>query len=167
MRVLDEIIVHCSATPPEWMKDVAVHGKVEEIRRWHTIERGWLDIGYHYVVDRDGAWLPAREVGIAGAHTHGHNDRSIGICLIGGQGAKATDQFADHFTPEQDKALRFLLKDLQKRFGKMKVTGHNRYSRKGCPGFSVPEWLGRDETVSGFMAFLEWLVGWLAGRGKQ
>ena len=38
MRNIDKIIVHCSATPEG--RDVST----EEIKRWHTEERGWDDI---------------------------------------------------------------------------------------------------------------------------
>ena len=47
MRNIDKIIVHCSATPEG--RDVST----EEIKRWHTEERGWDDIGYHWVVELD------------------------------------------------------------------------------------------------------------------
>lgn len=142
MRPVSEIIIHCSATPSGWRESEPVQSKVEAIRQWHVSENGWLDIGYHYIVDRDGAWLPARPVEMDGAHVKGHNSGTIGVCLIGGQNSTRTDAFADHYTPEQDKALRFLLRDLQRRFGKMTISGHNDYTRhKGCPGFTVSEWL--------------------------
>ena len=47
MRKINEIIVHCSATPEG--KDFTV----QQIRQWH-LQRGFSDIGYHYVVYRDG-----------------------------------------------------------------------------------------------------------------
>lgn len=48
MRKIDEIIVHCSATPEG--RDVSM----ADIRRWHVEERGWSDVGYHFVVTLDG-----------------------------------------------------------------------------------------------------------------
>ena len=48
MRDISEIIVHCSATPKGRNVDTA------EIRRWHTEDNGWSDIGYHFVVELDG-----------------------------------------------------------------------------------------------------------------
>jgi hypothetical protein len=38
------------------------------------------------------------------------------------------------------------LADLQGRFPIKKISGHNQYSTKACPGFSVPSWL-HDKTV--------------------
>lgn len=138
MRPIDEAIIHCSATRPGWMYGEKTSAKVAEIRRWHVDGNGWSDIGYHYIIDRDGTVAQGRPVERAGAHTKGHNARSIGVCLIGGHGAAATDDFSDHFTVDQAKALDRLLDSLKVRFGPVKVSGHNQYANKGCPGFDVP-----------------------------
>jgi hypothetical protein len=45
-------------TRPEWMAGRPTSEKFAEIRRWHVEQRGWRDIGYHWVVDRDGATAP-------------------------------------------------------------------------------------------------------------
>ena len=141
MREINEIIVHCSATKPGWMSGKSAQAKVNEIRRWHVEDNGWADIGYHKVIDISGAVIDGRPVEKAGAHTKGRNAKSIGVCLIGGWGAAATDQFEDHFTKEQDEALQLLLIDLQHQYGPgLMVSGHNQYAAKGCPGFSVRGW---------------------------
>lgn len=141
MRPIGEIIAHCSATKPEWMEGRPVNEAVNEIRRWH-MANGWRDIGYHYVIDRQGNTGPGRPVGEVGAHVKGHNTGTIGICLLGGHGSAETDQFSGNFTPAQDKALRELIADLKRDFSTInKVTGHNQYARKSCPGFNVEKWL--------------------------
>ena len=48
MREINDLIVHCSATYGS--QDI---GAVE-IRRVHVDENGWRDIGYHYVIRRNG-----------------------------------------------------------------------------------------------------------------
>lgn len=144
MRPINEIIVHCSATKPEWMADAPTSAKVAEIRRWHVKDRGWKDIGYHYLIDRNGAVATGRPVEQVGAHVSGHNTGTIGVCLIGGFGSNENDQFSEHFSWQQEKALRTLLADLRKQFpGVKKVTGHNQYAAKACPGFSVPSWYAK------------------------
>ena len=141
MRPINEIIVHCSATRPEWMERFPLSRKVEEIRLWHTRDRGWKDIGYHYLIDRDGTIATGRPVEQVGAHVQGHNTGTIGVCLIGGHGSSETDRFDQHFTGAQEKALRTLLADLKRRHpGVTKISGHNQYAAKACPGFSVPAW---------------------------
>ncbi|MEN9763513.1 MAG: hypothetical protein RI906_3339 [Pseudomonadota bacterium] len=143
MRKLTEIIIHCAAVRPDWMSDQTTFAKVSEIRKWHVKDRGWSDIGYHFIIDRDGTVAEGREMEKDGAHVQGRNKGTVGVCLIGGHGSNATDKFADHYTPEQDNALRKLLDDLQAKHPSIsKVSGHNDYtSAKACPGFKVSEWI--------------------------
>lgn len=81
MRVINKIIIHCAATPEG--KDYTV----DQIRQWHTTPKpngnGWKDIGYHFVIYRDGSVHPGRPIEQIGAHTSGYNANSIGICYMG------------------------------------------------------------------------------------
>ena len=150
MRNLHGIIIHCAATRPEWMEREPLAEKVAEIRRWH-LARGWADIGYHYIIDRDGKVAQGRPLARVGAHVGGHNEGTVGICLIGGHGSNATDKFGDNFTPQQDTALRELIDHLQAKYPTIKtVKGHNDYTNaKACPGFKVSEWLtGKPKSVA-------------------
>ncbi|GGG59679.1 N-acetylmuramoyl-L-alanine amidase [Salipiger pallidus] len=143
MRTITEIIVHCSATHPGWLAAAPLAAKIRAIRSWHVDGNGWNDIGYHYLVDRDGAVAAGRPVETPGAHVIGHNADTIGVCLLGGHGSAETDAFSDHFTVEQGGALTALLEQLQAAHGPgLKISGHNQYAAKACPGFSVPAWLG-------------------------
>lgn len=81
MRDINEIIVHCTATRPDWWQGKSTSEKVDEIRRWHVEDRGWRDIGYHYLIDRDGTVAKGRPVEQVGAHCKGHNTGTIGISL--------------------------------------------------------------------------------------
>lgn len=128
-RTITEIIVHCSATPEG--KDYTV----DDIRRWHK-QQGWSDIGYHYVVYRNGHIEPGRDVDIAGAHCEGHNAKSIGICYIGGidrdnKGPKDTRTLA------QKAALLSLVVDLKKMYPSARVHGHRDFANKACPSFDA------------------------------
>lgn len=136
-----EIIVHCSDTRPDWMADRPISEKRAEIRRWHMEDRGWRDIGYHWVIDRDGKIASGRLETVIGAHVEGHNSGTIGICLIGGHGCSASDQFSEHFTTAQDVTLRGLLQGIGMRTQISTISGHNQYAAKACPGFHVPTWL--------------------------
>jgi N-acetyl-anhydromuramyl-L-alanine amidase AmpD len=73
-----KIILHSSDTPPSMDIGVA------EIRQWH-LERGFRDIGYHYVIRRNGIVELGRHEDIKGAHCKdgGGNNDSLGICLVG------------------------------------------------------------------------------------
>lgn len=142
MRHLTEIIVHCSATRPTWFSGRNNEAQFREIKRWHTEDRGWSDIGYHYIIFRDGSVMAGRPLRRTGAHVKGKNKGTIGICLIGGHSSSETDKFRENFTPAQDRALRKLIKDLQTDYPSIrKVSGHNQYAAKACPGFKVEPWL--------------------------
>lgn len=63
---------------------VAVLGDttIEAIRDYHVRVLGWRDVGYHWLVGRDGTVSRGRAEAVAGAHTHGAND-TIGVAFAG------------------------------------------------------------------------------------
>lgn len=132
MRKLSSIIVHCSDTKKN------MNTTVDDIRRWHVKERGWDDIGYHYVIHRDGSVMVGRDIEKAGAHARGHNGHSVGVCLVGGRSDKGTPLF--NYTDSQMYALSDLIEDLMSEHGELKVMGHNDVSNKACPCFDVGVW---------------------------
>lgn len=142
MRPIHEIIIHCTDTWPDWWATRATSIKVAEVRRWHMTPppagRGWSDIGYHFLIDRDGTLAFGRPLQRVGSHVMGHNTGTIGISLFGGHGSSADDRFADHFTPAQRAELRALIADLRRQYPAItKLSGHNDYAAKACPGFRV------------------------------
>ena len=56
---------------------------LSEIQRLHREDRGWADVGYHFLVDKDGTIYEGRALTVRGAHTAGFNTGSAGICLLG------------------------------------------------------------------------------------
>lgn len=141
MRKINKIIIHCSATRPDWMAGQSAEAKRDEITRWHVEERGWSDNGYHAVIDRDGTVIEGRPVERSGAHVLGHNRDSLSAVLIGGHGSSAKDDFSDHFTPEQSDALADLCHFWCDEFPEIQaIDGHNQYAAKACPGFIVEAW---------------------------
>ena len=132
MRTINEIIVHCSATPEG--RDFTV----AQIRQWH-LQRGFRDIGYHYVIYRDGTIHTGRPVAQAGAHCTGHNAHSIGVCYIGGV-AKDNKTPKDTRTEAQKRSLANLLKRLHELYPKATLHGHREFANKACPSFDVGEY---------------------------
>ena len=130
-RVINEIIVHCSATPEG--KDYTL----DTIRQWHR-QRGFSDIGYHYVIHPDGTVEEGRDVNIAGAHCSGHNSKSIGICYIGGMTAD-NKKAKDTRTEEQRTNLKALLMAMRKLYPSAKIHGHRDFAAKACPSFDATE----------------------------
>jgi N-acetylmuramoyl-L-alanine amidase len=129
MRKIDEILVHCAATPEG--KDFTV----EDIDKWHKA-RGFKKIGYHFVIYNDGSIHKGRDIEEVGAHCTGHNSRSIGICYIGGV-AKDGKTPKDTRTEPQKIALLELLKELKVKYPKAKIYGHRDFANKACPSFDA------------------------------
>lgn len=129
MRKINEIILHCAATPEG--REVTV----KEIDAWHR-QRGFDGIGYHYVIYLDGTLHEGRPIEKAGAHCLGHNANSIGVCYIGGCDKDGVTP-KDTRTPEQKKALIDLVKKLLKDYPNATVHGHNEFAAKACPSFDV------------------------------
>ena len=142
------IIIHCSATRPNWMQSHSIEEQAAEIRRWHVEESGWRDIGYAKLYGRGGSTAMGRDLNDnddpfddVGAHTKGWNRKAIGLCLIGGHGSAANDSPHEHFTDIQLAALRTDILELMQRFPSIKwVKGHNQFANKSCPGFDAQRW---------------------------
>lgn len=130
----DFIAVHCAATPP------TSNVGVKEIRQWHRA-KGWIDIGYHFVIRRDGTVETGRPVDTVGAHVENWNSVSVGVCLVGGIDAKGNPQ--NNFTPAQFVALAELLIKLTKQYPKAEIKGHRDFPnvKKACPSFDVRRWI--------------------------
>lgn len=128
-RFINEIIVHCSATPEN--KPVTV----EEIRKYH-LTRGFKDIGYHYIIYLDGSVHIGRQEYEAGAHCTGHNKYSIGVCYVGGV-EKDGKTPKDTRTQAQKESLVKLIKELSLKYPFATIHGHNEFANKACPCFDV------------------------------
>lgn len=128
-RLITELIVHCSATPAG--RDVTA----ADIRRWHKEERGFADIGYHFVVRLDGKVECGRPLADIGAHCRGHNSRSVGVCYVGGISSHGRP--ADTRTRVQREALSGLLSALRRRFPGAVIRGHRDFAPKACPCFDA------------------------------
>lgn len=128
------IIVHCSATKRG--QDIGV----KEIRKLHVKMNGWSDIGYHFVIRRNGQIEKGRPVEIIGAHCKGHNANSIGICLVGGIDNSGKPE--NNFTDAQFLSLRSLALKLKSEFPILYIYGHNEFANKACPCFDVKKFFG-------------------------
>jgi len=132
MRAIDKIIIHCSATREKQSFTA------EDINFWHQ-QRGFSEIGYHYVVLLDGTIELGRDVLKAGAHAYGHNQTSIGICYIGGLDRDGKPK--DTRTIKQKRALKRLLKEIKRCFKDAEILGHRDLPDviKSCPCFDAKD----------------------------
>lgn len=123
---IKKIVVHCSASP-QGRGDNA-----ETIHRWH-LKRGWWGIGYTEVILESGEIEHGRPPYWPGAHVNGHNEHSIGVCLIGLGGDATRDQL---------QSLRYYITTILEKFPAAEILGHcDLDSNKSyCPGFDVKAW---------------------------
>lgn len=122
-RKISKIIIHCSGS------NNLLHDDIEVIKVWH-LERGFLDVGYHFYIKKNGCIQIGRDINAVGAHCYQHNKYSVGICF-GGRGG---------ITPEQKKSGIQLLTLLQNILDipLKKIYPHNRFNKnKTCPGFDI------------------------------
>lgn len=146
MRYIDHIVLHCSATKEGQDIDL------DTVRKWH-LQRGFNDVGYHYLIKLDGKVQIGRTLDTVGAHVKGHNSRSIGICYVGGLDKDGNPK--DTRTPEQLNAMKAMIWTLTDKFPEAVVVGHRDLSPdvdgsgtveedewlKDCPCFNVRSWL--------------------------
>lgn len=129
MREIKRLIFHCSATIEGQNISAAT------IKRWHVRDRGWSDIGYHYVIGLDGKIEAGRPVSKIGAHAKGYNKTSIGICYIGG--LSENKRAKDTRTEAQKNSLIKLIKTLKNIYPSASLHGHKEFANKACPCFDV------------------------------
>lgn len=128
-RKITKIIVHCSDSPDD--RDIGA----TEIRDWHVKGNGWANIGYHYVIRRNGHIELGRLHSETGAHVAGQNNDSIGICWVG----------RNKISDEQKETLLKLLKNLIESYNlpKTKVFGHKEFDpKKTCPNLDMEKLRG-------------------------
>ena len=130
MRLINEIIVHCAATPE------GQHFDIDDIRSWHK-ERGFDREGYHFIIYLDGTIVEGRPITMIGAHVSGRNSHTIGICYIGGVAGDGRTA-KDTRTSAQEHALVSLLERLVREHPTInRISGHNEYANKACPSFNA------------------------------
>ncbi len=153
-KKIDLFVVHHTA--------VAVGGdarsgveRVRAIYQYHAQNRGWGDVGYHYLIDEDGQIYEGKSGGdyVVAGHAYCHNVNTIGIALLGNFEVEKPSQ-------DQMKALQWLLDDLADTYDvdlgdnadyhgvpySSPVVGHGDLLSTSCPGFYVAKTLSQVRT---------------------
>lgn len=131
MRKINTIVIHCSATPE------GMTYPLETLRADHK-KRGFVDVGYHYYIRKDGTVQEGRPLNQIGAHAKGYNTGSIGICYEGGLDANRKPK--DTRTEAQKKSLLTLLKATLRLYPTItRICGHRDLPKvaKDCPCFDA------------------------------
>jgi len=133
---VEHVVVHHSAGSNTNRNYTQV---VRDIYIYHTEVNGWSDIGYHYVIKKDGTIEEGRPLKKTGAHVRGANRGTVGVCFVG----------LNHFTKAQMKAAWRIIPLIEEKVGKkLKLKGHNDYTKwKTCPNFVIRDFLKGKLTI--------------------
>jgi hypothetical protein len=147
MRQVSRIILHWLGEGDS--RNYVSQSSVDGIREYHTKINGWSDIGYHWLIDRNGILYEGRPEDIVGAHTFGANTGSIGINLMYGTKDKI-------LTSETIGTLIDLLRKLCKKYditpSKDTIIGHSDIMATECPGIAYNYLPGIISTITGRMS---------------
>ena len=102
----------------------------EQIHEQH-LKNGWLGIGYHYYVRKNGGIHRGRPERASGAHCAGYNSDSIGICFEG-------NFEIEEMTKVQLEISRELVADVAGRYPGIKIGKHKHFGATACPGKNFP-----------------------------
>lgn len=136
----NRITVHHSAEHSRDQGSQAAPEVADVLRRiqgFQMRERGFGDIGYHFLVDPKGRIWQGRPLEWQGAHSKGPNNvANIGVCLLG------------HYDLERPtRASLVSLEELLSALGqrhkipRSRVYGHDHWKATECPGENLNAWL--------------------------
>ena len=132
-------IHHTETVQPAAPKEAAEELRV--IQNFHQHGRGWIDIGYHFLIDGSGRIWQGRPEMVVGAHVQDRNEGNVGIALMGDfQGPEGEKP-----TPKQIRSLISLVRWLAAAYGipPSEIRGHRDQQSTTCPGDRLYARLGR------------------------
>jgi|GEM_PF-7036732 len=139
----ERIILHHSLTD-----DGKVSSSFEAIKRYHVVNNGWSDIGYHLIleyVNNKLVWRQGRAFETRGAHTkeQNMNFKSIGICVVG-------NFDKDFLTDDHIQMILQKQQELQILFNRpMPLEFHRDYATyKSCPGKNITRELFEPKSIN-------------------
>lgn len=106
---------------------------VRRIQRGH-FERGFDDIGYHFVIMPSGRIFQGRPTWAVGAHVKGHNADTLGIALAGDFNSQGP-------TRQAIGAIGRVRSRLIPAGAVVPLLGHSDLAAKDCPGASLVHYL--------------------------
>lgn len=167
-KQVERIVIHHTAENNQSNKDDL--WLIRGIYYYHTVVRGWGDIGYNYLVGQRGQIYEGRAGGDynVAAHALWNNKSSVGVSVMG-------NFMTDSVVSEQEEAVRKFVEYLSKKYGidihqtsvwhkecktegciindfiTPNLTGHKEVGFTSCPGdtlFSIIQDIRKTETSS-------------------
>jgi hypothetical protein len=141
MERIDKITIHHTGGDPSWDTSPGdVASIIRKIQRYHQGELRWADIGYHYVIDRNGSIWQGRPLRYQGAHAQGDKNRgNIGIVLLG-------NFYRQTLSQAQRESLVAFVTKLSDHFGILpsRIYTHQEIlqGKTACPGPALSRYVG-------------------------
>ncbi len=121
--------IHHTESPT--VDKLSVPARLRQIQSYHMDVKGWCDIGYHFLVSRDGRVWQGRPVAQLGTHAGGANTGNIGIAVIGSH--DSTPVTTTQINAIAD-VVRFHADAAGIAINRTTIKGHREYKSTSCPG---------------------------------
>ncbi len=145
MRAIKYIIIHCTAGNQKQT--------IADLKNWWRKGMGWNNVGYHWVVEANGAATRLAEDSQVTNGVAGFNANAIHISWFGG--VTKDLKSIDNRTPEQKESLQDLAEAYKRKYPNATFKGHRDFSPdknkngiiepseyiKNCPAFDVAAWI--------------------------
>ncbi len=144
MTPIERLTLHHTDTL-DVVKDKSDAEFVKAVQELHQDKRGWADIGYHYLIGRDGKVYEGRRIDVQGAHAGaGNNGGNLGISVIG--------NFEEALPGKAQLATLQAFLAHQVGVHALKVEGllaHRDLKATECPGDALYAWYGTKKPTLG------------------
>lgn len=131
----NKITVHHTTEKKSSHKRNDVHF-LQTIQKYHIDEKKWADIGYHFIIGKDGKIYEGRLLKFYGAHVKNHNIGNIGIALLG-------DFHSNPLNTKQRQSLNLLINALREKYNihEKELYAHRELGNTSCPGDHTMDFL--------------------------
>ena len=124
-----KVTIHHTATPlPDSMTPKE---RLRQIQAYHMYTNGWCDIGYHLLVDWNGAAWQGRNEKVIGAHVANHNTGNVGLSYPGTYTSRSASSAQ---VTKGAKILKWLHDTYGIALNRDKIWGHRQWASTACPG---------------------------------
>lgn len=114
-----------------------------EVQTAHRNQRGWADVGYHFLVGKNGLIYEGRDWHVRGTHVETFNTGSLGICLLGNFMQEAPEV-------AQLNSTLALVNWASERLQLSHIASHRNFNpRTQCPGDNLQVYIEQFANASG------------------
>ncbi|MEZ4358924.1 MAG: N-acetylmuramoyl-L-alanine amidase [Kofleriaceae bacterium] len=121
--------IHHTVTPTN--DTVSPQARLRNIQAYHQDTRGWCDIGYNFLISRDGRVWEGRGASRVGSHVASQNTGNVGVAFLGTYTTTSASS-------TQITNVAGLIRSLSTRYGltpsSTTVKGHRDRGSTSCPG---------------------------------